>query len=465
MIGTDSPKFLKMARLFQEGEFREALRMYYHPLYPLLVGYVDHISGMGLEVAATSISILLGSLGIVPLYRLAELAMGPKVAIMAAFTYAFLPRLVSVESEIMTEGLYIFLFLSALYLGWIGFRERSISHLACAGLLSGAAYLTRVEGLILLLVVGWGMVFVIREKVFGPGALKVAGGLLVFVSTFLLIASGFLLWVRSELGYWGYTTKWSARITLEDVPTYEHPPGRPERQKEWKKSLGELKGAVLFSLYLLLRSSQGLFIFLVPLVFSRKRGQGDIPARLFLASLILVYLLGLTLGGYKGVTLTHRHFLLPLVLGMPWLGLGMLRLIESRYRVPSLVLILLLVCGGLAENLRPRRYLHTAFKEAGKWLKRNSLKGAVVLSTKEAIGYYAQREMVGMRYRYDLVLKDCSKYKVNYVAFCRHDLRKMEEGFLERISRGKEFELVKVFADPLSKGWHDVYLFRYLGGS
>ena len=83
-------------------------------------------TGVGhLQVAGVAVSVILGGLALIPLTAMARRAWDDRVATIAAILYAFLPAVIDVEIEPMTEGTFMFFFLSAMAVGWSALGEKS----------------------------------------------------------------------------------------------------------------------------------------------------------------------------------------------------------------------------------------------------------------------------------------------------------------------------------------------------
>ena len=78
-IFNDGPAFLEIAGQMRSGDWAAALAHHYHPLYPLLTATVDLLVG-SFERSGLLVSIVSGSLGVVPLYLFLRWSFGEQNA-------------------------------------------------------------------------------------------------------------------------------------------------------------------------------------------------------------------------------------------------------------------------------------------------------------------------------------------------------------------------------------------------
>lgn len=142
----DGPTYIDTAIDFYEGNWAAGFSAVYHPAYSFLI-YLMHFLISDWETAGVMVSILAGTLSVACLYTLLRCAFGLRVAWLGALVYAVQPYAVRFSADVQSEGLYFLFFLGAAALLWRGFDEGRMGLVAGAGALSGLAYLTRPEGL------------------------------------------------------------------------------------------------------------------------------------------------------------------------------------------------------------------------------------------------------------------------------------------------------------------------------
>ena len=145
-IFNDGPSFLRLAALFHQGLFAQALAHAYHPLYPLIVSLLAPWVG-DFERAGVVVSVTAGSLAVLGLYAFLVRAFDRRVAVGGGILFALHPYAASFSADVQSEGLYFALFLAAVACVWRALEEALPHRAALAGAVAGAAYLVRPEGL------------------------------------------------------------------------------------------------------------------------------------------------------------------------------------------------------------------------------------------------------------------------------------------------------------------------------
>lgn len=199
LFGTDGGHYLLMADGFRQGRFHEALAVGYHPMYPLLIAAMRTFTGTT-EAAGNAVSVLLGSAAVLPLYRMVLAVFSRPVAVLAVLLYAFQPAIIEVESEVMTEATFIFFLFSSQWMTWKMIKEPRADRGALAGAASAAAFLTRPEGILaIVLALGWAGLPLLGRS--GARARRL-GGLAVMLCVIVLAVLPYMLWIRSSQGRW-----------------------------------------------------------------------------------------------------------------------------------------------------------------------------------------------------------------------------------------------------------------------
>lgn len=151
VIGTDGYVFALAARHFSEGKFSEGLALC-HPLYPLLVAVLSSVTGE-YEVSGESVSIFFGTLTVLPLYFLTRNLFGHQAALLSALFLAINPTHVRLSADVIIEPTFLFFFTTGMWLGWRAVESRHWYFFPLVGASVLLAYLTRIEGLVVLVAV------------------------------------------------------------------------------------------------------------------------------------------------------------------------------------------------------------------------------------------------------------------------------------------------------------------------
>lgn len=422
-IFNDGPLYLRVASLFRQGAFHEALAHHYHPLYPMATALSSTLTG-DLETAGVWVSVLSGSAAVVAGYFFWCRSFGRGPAWIAGVLLALHPYAVIFSSDVQSEGLYFALFLSAVAALWRGIEEASIGRSAVAGALAGLAYLVRPEG-IGLVAVGAGFAALLLFR----GRLRVTGFARIAVPLALgavVVAGPYVVNLHALTGEWRLTQKKSIVDLARprepaaapvpdglDRPRWRPPPmARPApREAALVPARIDFEPRSLSAGLELARMSLGtLWPALVLLVLVGMRSAGDRPGDrgLFLLVMLGVYgvvLYGLALNvGY----LNRRHVLAPLLpllgyggLGVPivgrWLWRALRPRMDTRDPRPAIGLALGLVALlTLPKALEPQRRERLANRRAAEWLASHEELQGPVSAEKYRTAYYAGEAFVSL---------------------------------------------------------------------
>lgn len=152
VISKDSIIYLSHIKTLSEGSIGPILAHPYHPLYTILCWLVYSVTG-SLFFSGQFVSMLFGTLTIIPLYWIAYRFFGKKAAVYASVLLAFHPFYTELSAEILTDATSIFFFATgvAFIVEALHSRPQPVKRIvtlcALAGLASGLAYLTRPEGI------------------------------------------------------------------------------------------------------------------------------------------------------------------------------------------------------------------------------------------------------------------------------------------------------------------------------
>ena len=495
----DGPIFLAMAEAIGEGRIADVLAHPYHPLYPALIALMGRLP-VALETAAVAVSILGGLLGVAAVFWFVRDAFGDEVAWLAAWIAALHPWAVDFSADVMSDGLYMGLFL----VGFVA-MARAVNHpnvksmLGC-GVASGLAYLVRPEGAGLLvacvlLLAGRG--FVDRAQ---RGRVLLGCAALLLASAVVILP--FVVAVGQQTGEFVLTQKKSisglvgvplrAGVTADDKRASRRADqsAAPLPLPEWAVRF-DGKGAsrpsrswtgFLEAIVRVGTTSLAAFRFeLLPFAFlglwasrsNRKPWREwtlGLPIVLY-SGLLVLLVWGL---GYVG----RRHALAPWlpVVGLSALGWRCLctsladwdggrggsllaRLRTSWAAALALVVVLMISWG--ARDLRPRRLDRAPVREAAEWLAQNHPNSGPVAAQKLRTAYYAGARFVPLPSGHDgrlpYHLRQRAAHWVVIDDTKLDDHRGLEEGigrWLQRVhvvpSEGRNILVLAVVDEPAS---------------
>ena len=149
-----------------------------------------------MALSAQLASVLASLLLIVPMYFLGNMLFDRQTAFVGTLIFQMLPVCTQITSDSLSDSLFLFTAVSALWLSAIGFRRSSAIWFGAAGVVSGLAYLVRPEGFIIVAVTGLVMLWSkIRGEWAWRGFMKSSTmlvlGALVFSVPYMVTIEGF----------------------------------------------------------------------------------------------------------------------------------------------------------------------------------------------------------------------------------------------------------------------------------
>lgn len=200
VISCDGIGYVKAAQTLAAGD---PGKLAYYGFYPVLIWFAG-LFVVDLELAGRMVSILLGSLLVVPLYLLGKEFFSRQTTLAACLVAAAWPTLVSWSCDVMTQATYITLTITGFYLVRRMFRAPSAAAGCMAGLILGLAYLTRTEAALLFLVMPIAAASFRCRKFSGIGST-----LVFYLAGFMLLLVANILLVHHVTGVWQLAAKTS----------------------------------------------------------------------------------------------------------------------------------------------------------------------------------------------------------------------------------------------------------------
>ncbi|MBN2467565.1 MAG: glycosyltransferase family 39 protein, partial [Deltaproteobacteria bacterium] len=217
LIARDGIHYVSLARQFLSGSFAEALSHPFHPLYSLLMALAGGFIG-DVELAGKLISLLLGSVTVVPVYLLGRTIYDSKVGAVAGLLFAFHPYCVRFSVDVLSDSTFLCFFGFAFYLGVRAAKSDRKAFLWSlgAGGISGLAYLTRPEGIIVPgFLLGWFILAWIGNP--DKNRARTIGMATGLVLTFFCVAGPYLGFIKSYTGQWQISMKPSVSKVMTHV--------------------------------------------------------------------------------------------------------------------------------------------------------------------------------------------------------------------------------------------------------
>ncbi|MCR4290433.1 MAG: glycosyltransferase family 39 protein [Candidatus Scalindua sp.] len=205
VIQNDSVAFMQNAKFFADGDFLSGLGHDYHPLYSLIMAVVYKVIP-NMELSGTIVSLFFSTLTVIVFYLIGKSVFDRKISFVSAIILAFHPYAVRFSADIISESTYFFFFISALGLGYFAITNRKLLLFALTGICSALAYLTRPEGIGIIIVVAFWCALkdCVEIKVLWKEKLV---SILILVVSFLVFSTPYLVFIKKETGSWSLTKK------------------------------------------------------------------------------------------------------------------------------------------------------------------------------------------------------------------------------------------------------------------
>lgn len=407
----DGPRFIGAAQDLARGDWRTFLGQPQHPLYPIAIA-AGHALGLDWENAGAFVAVLGGCAAVGAAALFFRDAFGTQAAAIGAALLAVHSRLVEYSSDVQSDGLYLGLFVTGVWFLWRAWTRTSMRAAVAGGIFAGLAYLTRPEGIGLVVVAtvlaagAW-----LHGSWSARRALTLAG---VFAASAMLCAAPYIVAVRVVTGHAGLTQKKSLLEmaggdpeSLATAPPSAATPfatgDRVDAGAEGRAVVDATsRGARAWeAARMLARTEKSAFRYgaLVLLVAGLFAARGRPTRRaVFLAALVSIYagvLYALTLqSGY----VSRRHALPALIPLFGYVGLGACALgnaLASRAALrrvsPAMLaagVAAIVAIGELATQRAPRREQERAARAAAEWLRSHAAPG-LLASDRSRLGYYA----------------------------------------------------------------------------
>ncbi len=203
MMTNDGPDFLWQAQRLLDGDVAAALAHPYHPGYAAFSAAAALLT-RDVLAGAVLVSILAGVLATWAAVAAARelLPERPRAAMAAGLLACVHSTSLTHTADVRSDGLYLALFAAACALLLAAVR-RGGWRWAAAGTTAGLAYLTRPEGLFLVLPAALALVGAARAA----GARRALAGGAAFAAALLLLATPYVLVIRELTGQWALSMK------------------------------------------------------------------------------------------------------------------------------------------------------------------------------------------------------------------------------------------------------------------
>jgi len=206
-IGFDEPHYLQLAASFRYNDVMELLHPYWSPMYPFFIAIFSFFF-KNIELSARLVSVVSGSLVVLPVYFLSKKIFNEKVGLISAFLLAVHPSLAFSNTNAMPESFYTMITILGIYLAWKVIWKKSIFLALSTGFLFGSAYLSKPEGLGYFIVfLGFSFLFFLFQFKRAKD-IKLNHTLIYVCIGFLIVSIPYIIYLYKELDEWTISTKW-----------------------------------------------------------------------------------------------------------------------------------------------------------------------------------------------------------------------------------------------------------------
>jgi len=458
VIHNDGTEYVRHAKQVLSGNWSGGKSP---PLYPLLIAGVQVIT-RDYEMAGIWVSVIFGTLIVLPIFYLGRAIFNEKVGILSALFAAVHPFLYISSGSVLTESTYHFLLATSALFGWYAFTRARFSDILLVSFFIALAYLTRPEGIGFLFILSiW--VLLVNPPDVGRSWIKRVGIILVVIFGFLAFSSPYLVQIRKETGRWGISKKASVSIGSfseeESAPSIETIKKRGITLSSFIKNplpvLGKVGVGFFQSVYKFQQVCNPILFLLMGfgliLIFAEKNHY-RLKGSFYLIS-YFIFFFGLV---FPFFWVTRRYTSQMISVSIPWAAfgcLGAMEWIDKRFagkqrQIPISALLFLLLLAVLfiqGRVLHPREH-RVIQKEAGLWMKDHLPRGVKMMSRLPQEAFYAELPWIRIPEKeYENILKDARSKGVKYLII-DGNIEKDSPGFWGKIKE-EDLILIKDFKD------------------
>lgn len=490
------------------GNLSDGISAYWSPLYSILIG-ISTLFFQDTEFAGRIVSVVAGSLLVIPSYVLIREFFGNRPAYIGTILVVIHPSLIASSEWVMTESLYALVFTTAVLLGWFALKTVKVTTFFATGLLLGVAYLTKPEAAFFVALFS---VFALGRKFFRPktNLRSLAAGYLILLTGFLVFFLPYVIFIHQKTGLWTISQKLFSNSTFNDSDrgmlkltddgqttmqdriwwdVYQTENKQPQISRSVEHGSANGTSSRFDITELTLKTLNNLkkqlkehtrtilpFPFLLIAAIGFFMGQWTMQRaakETYLLSFVACTFLGYAV---TVIELRYLYALIPILLG--WVAFGIAsfgdfvsktfeRYLRAGSKIkPVLIQTLILIL--LAISLEPlfsfyfgpAQIQDTPLEEklAGLWLKDHSEPGSLVMAPNATVAFYAgARHTFLPDEEFSTILEYARRKKVDYVVLNERRLRNRQDAF--RLAEEHSNELKLVFQDSQIQNY-EVRIYR-----
>lgn len=415
IITPDGLMYIKTARLIELGESKKLMEFTFIHLYPYLV-LLAHKIFPDWETAGRMVSVLMGSLAVIPLFLLTKSMFGLRIASITALFYIINPRLADYSADVLREPVFWFFSITALWLAWEGISRGNLIWMILSNVSTALAAFARIEGIaVFVMILLWIIWYFLKSKR-DPKRLFLY--LFIYIFTFPVLLLPFIFIFSETFAKWdfGFTLmKIWLLITSKSSEALELPPDTIHAVRPELVTFLELAKSHRYVIFIsdillkLVKSLNVVFFFLALIgIFGRKNvaySKNEIPVAIWFGVFFLTAFLYII----KVYYFSTRHGTLLAFPMLIWAGIGFLELkeqicswIKKIYPSASLtkhmtvILVFAILIAILPKTLSPGGYEKRELKGAGIYLKAKGYSGVIFAGEPGLyrVAFYAGSEFI-----------------------------------------------------------------------
>ncbi|NOZ69036.1 MAG: glycosyltransferase family 39 protein [Deferribacteres bacterium] len=350
-IGNNPAFFARLGKnLVENGmyAFGENYNMglFFPPGYPTFVGLMNLLVN-DLFLSGKLVSLVASLITIIIFYMIGKEIYNKEAGLFAAFAFAALPLALKMSVVGQTDALfYCFAFLS-IYLFIVSARKDNLLIYIPAGILTGMAYLTRPEGLLLLL-----LPFLCSDSLNPFRNKRQLLKITIVFSLFILVISPYLLFVQKSTGKFSLSGKSSTAAFIAEMSESYHELMNIEGNPDYDSALYSLN-AEKNQVRLFDENSQVSFVGFVakhPASFLKKYGKNIIEEQKIFIKLLAPIMLPLFFAFFTRDLLRAKSRLIFILFPLMFFLINPAVLIMERHALLSVLFLIIFSSVGFANS-------------------------------------------------------------------------------------------------------------------
>jgi len=217
-MGLDETSYAFLIKHFVDGTFLDDyIFIAFHPFYSFIASPLAAI-GINPELAGRIVSYFFGVASVISVYFIGQLLFSRTAGFIAGFMTATFPVLIKWSGIVQAQTTYSFMLLMSMLFSLLFLKRFKLYYAILAGVFISFAYLSRAEGLgiffgnVLMLLIFWFKKSFDRKPLIGA---------VLFIVSFLIVASPYVYALRLKTGQTKFTNKLYTQIRAAVIVDYD----------------------------------------------------------------------------------------------------------------------------------------------------------------------------------------------------------------------------------------------------